>query len=544
MMKKRSIITYICFCTGLLSIITACDDKFLDREPIDFLSPDNFKTERDIREAVNGIYKAFISDREEPIYTDFVVDNGYYPDYQLLWTGNFNNETPYIVNKWSRNYRMILRANTVLHYIEEVEMSQESYDQYRGEALFLRALAYFDLSFFYGDVPLRIKPEGLDEADKPLTPKTEILEFVLNDLEEAAELLPTSYSEGDRGRATQGAALAIKARALLFNHRYEEAAEYCAKVRALDMYEIRPEYQLLFLPEGEADNKEVIFDQQYEQLADQFGLSTIWYTRFRSYSGYQVSYDLYEQFYSTNGLSINDPDNTLYDPTIKSTGLAAPSLYIKEGGYDNRFQNRDPRLHYSLVVPYSIRDYHLETGEPIVSYPSQQASANFTSFRVRKYLDYSDNGINNISGVNPVIIRYADVLLMEAEALVESGSYNESHVYDLINQVRQRASVMMPKVEDVEGPGLSPENLITVIRHERRVEFAFEGLRLFDMMRWEIGEEVYKDLRGYRPQELTPYASTINYEVYSVLNRTYDPSRGYQWPIPKVELDANKAIIQ
>src|SRR5690606_25537306 len=139
----------------LLVVVTACDDKFLDRAPIDFLSPDNFSTEKDIREAVTGIYRALISDRNEPIYTDFIVDNGYYVDYQLLWTRNFNNETALVVNKWQRNYSIILRANTVLHYIDEVDMPEESYNQHKGEALFLRALAYFDLSFFFGDVPVR-----------------------------------------------------------------------------------------------------------------------------------------------------------------------------------------------------------------------------------------------------------------------------------------------------------------------------------------------------------------------------------------------------
>ncbi|WP_461533655.1 RagB/SusD family nutrient uptake outer membrane protein [Sinomicrobium sp.] len=523
---------------------SACDDQFLDREPIDFLSPDNFSTERDIQEAVNGIYKAYISNLEEPIYTDFITDNGYYVDYQLLWTGNFNNETKQVVDKWSRNYRVILRANTVLHYIDEVVMSQQSYDQFKGEALFLRALAYFDLSFFYGDVPLRLEPEGLDEADKPLTSHADIVQMVLDDLEIASEILPPSYSADNRGRATKGAALAIKARVLLFNHRYGEAADYCRKVRELGVYEIMSTYSSLFLPEGEVDNKEVIFDMQFEKDAAQFGLSNIWYTRFRSWSGYQVDHNLYEEFYSTNGLSINNPDNELYDPSIRPTGLAAPSNYIKEGGYDNRFQNRDPRLYYSLVFPYSIRDYHLTTGEPIVYYPSQQASANFTSFKVRKYVDFSDNGINNISGVNPVIIRYADVLLMEAEALVEQGGYDEAEVYNLINQVRQRPDVMMPKVEDVEGVGLSPEALIDVIRHERRVELAFEGLRIFDIMRWEIGEQAFGDLRGFKPGKLSPRTNNMEYEVYTVLQRSFDASKSYQWPIPKAELDANKAIGQ
>ncbi|HLT42917.1 MAG TPA: RagB/SusD family nutrient uptake outer membrane protein [Sphingobacteriaceae bacterium] len=262
--------------------MTACDSKFLDREPIDFLSPDNFSSERDITEAVNGIYRAYISDVHEPIYTDFITDNGYQSTYQLMWTGSFNNETPQVINKWRRNYRTILRANTVLHYIDNVEMSESSYNQHRGEALFFRALGYFDLTFFYGDVPLRLKPEGLDEANIPLTPKSEILDLVMDDLEEAAELLPETYSEEDRGRVTKGAALAIKARALLFNHRYAEAAEYCQKVRELGVYEIYDKFNLLFLPEGEADNKEVIFDMQFEKNANQFGLSNFWYTRLRS----------------------------------------------------------------------------------------------------------------------------------------------------------------------------------------------------------------------------------------------------------------------
>lgn len=538
-MKKKC--AQLFFFTGLILCITSCDKDFLDRRPIDFLSPDNFTSERDVREAVNGIYKAY-NDIEEPIYTDFIADNGYYADYQLLWSGNFNSETAQVNKKWSRNYQIILRANTVLANIDKVDMPQEKHDQYKGEALFLRSLAYFDLSFFFGDVPLRLKPEGLEEGNKPLTPKAGITEMVLNELETAAGLLPPSYSADGRGRATKGAALAIKARVLLFNNRYQEAAAYCRKVRELGVYEIEPQYNLLFLPEGEAGNKEVIFDMQFEKDAGQFGMSNQWYTRFRSFNGYMVGYDLYEQFYSSNGLSINNPGNTLYDSTIRPTGIKSPSTYVKQGGYDNRFTNRDPRLHYTLVVPYSIRDYNPATGDPVVSYPSQQQSANFTGFRVRKYVDYSDNGVQNISGVNPVIIRYADVLLMEAEALVESGTYNEAEVYSLINQVRQRPSVKMPRVQDVEGTGLSPEALINVIRHERRVEFAFEGLRIFDVIRWNIGAQAYRDLRGYRPGKLTP--NSISYEVYAALARSFNASKGYRWPVPKSELDANKGIGQ
>lgn len=524
-------------------IFSSCSEDFLDREPIDFLAPDNFKTERDIKEAVNGIYRAYISDKNEPIYTDFMVDNGYFPDYRDMWNRTYTNETGYIVNKWSRNYQVILRANTVLYHIDKVDLSEAAYQQYKGEATFLRALAYFDLSFFYGDVPLRTEPEGLDKADKALTSKDEIVEFVLSELETAASLLPLSYAATDKGRATKGAALGIKARALLFNKRYAEAADYCKQVKALNYYKIMPDYTTLFLPSGEAGNLETIFDMQFETNAQQQGLSNAWYDRFYLYGGYQASLDLYEQYYSTNGLSINEPDNDLYNPSVRTADLVFPSSYIVNGGYDNRFQNRDPRMHYSIVVPYTIDSYNKDTKAPGVFYPTDKKSANFTSFRIRKYLDYTNYNVSGISGVNPIIIRYADILLMEAEALVESGAYDENYVFSLINQVRQRSSVMMPKVEDVEGRGVPATRLKDIIRHERRVEFAFEGLRLFDIIRWDIGNEAYKELKGFDPSKLTKYASSgIVYNPITVLTRTFDSAKGYLWPIPKVEIDANELI--
>ena len=528
----------------IATLFVSCEGDFLERNPIDFLAPNNFQTERDIKEAVNGIYRAYISDKNEPIYLDFCVDNAYFPDYKALWSRTITNETNFVVNKWTWNYKVILRANTVLHFIDQVPLSEKAYNQYKGEAKFMRALAYFDLSVYFGAAPLRLKPEGLEDADKALTSREELTGFVMKELDEAAELLPPSYSAADKGRATKGSALAIAARASIFNKKYDDVITYCGKIKELDCYKIMPEYKTLFLPEGEAGNLETIFDMQYETNNASLGLSNEWYSRFYLWNGYQVSHDLYEQYYSTNGLSINDPNNTLYDETVLTAQLNYPSTYVRQGGYDSRFINRDPRMNMSIVVPYSIDYYDRTTKAPGVFYPTDKKSANFTSFRVKKYIDYNNNGVGAISGVNPVIIRYADILLMEAEAWVEKGgTYDEDYVFSLINQVRQRPSVMMPKVQDVEGTGLTPQQLRDIIRHERRIEFAFEGLRLFDVMRWDIGEDAFKDLTGFDPAKLTRYASHgMVYEVISILKRTYDPEVGYRWPIPKTELDANKLI--
>lgn len=522
-------------------VLGGCDDdEFLNRNPTDFLAPDNFQTERDIKEAVNGIYTAYISNNMEPLFTEFIVDNGYYVGYKDMWNLVFNSETPEVETKWSRNYQMILRANTVLHFIDNVDLTEDQYNQYKGEATFLRALAYFDLTEFYGDVPFRLKPESLAEADKAITPKDSIVDFVLDELEIASELLPETYGSADRGRATKGAALAIKARVLLYNQQYEEAVAYCQKVKDLGIYSLTDEYQLLFLPEGEGNNPEVIFDMQFVKDGREQGVSNGWYTYFVRWSGFEVLKNLEEQYYSTNGLSINDPNNELYDESVNPQ-IYSPSAYILDGGYDNRFSNRDPRMYYTLVVPYSIHDYNKNTFAPQVYYPKSKSNANFTSFRAKKYVDYSDHYVNLVSGVNPIIIRYADILLIEAEALVESGDYDEPYVASLVNEVRQRPGVMMPKVEDVEGTGLSQDELRQIVRHERRVEFALEGLRIFDIKRWDIGQEAYSDGIGYNPSKLT--ASSAVYERYVYQERSFDPAKGYLWPIPKSETDANKLIV-
>ncbi len=526
-------------------IFTSCnDDKFLNREPIDFLSPDNFTVEKDIEYAVNGTYKAYISDREEPIKTDFIVDNGYYVGYQEMWKRIYNNETFFIEQKWARNYRTILRANTVLFYIDDIEMSEEKYNQFKGEAHFLRALAYFDLLEFYGAVPLRTKPESLAEKDKPLSSEDEILTFILNDLEVASTLLPVEYDMSERGRATKGAAFAIKARVYLYNKQFQNAIDNCQKVKDLGIYTLMDDFAGIFLPENEATNTEVIFDLQYETDQAVRNLSNFWYTRFVFWGGYQILQNLEEQFYSTNGLSINDPTNTLYDTSINSD-IYSPSTKVKnENLYDNRFTNRDPRMYATIVVPYSFFRYKRDgvgnNADKEIYYPSSFRTANFSSFKARKYVDHSNNWVQNISGANPVIIRYADILLMEAEALVEMGSFNENYVVSLINQVRQRPSVMMPKVEDVEGTGLTQNRLREIIRHERRVEFALEGLRFHDIKRWDIGNQVLTDAKGYRPSRLQTRSAT--YELYSLETRTFNPSLGYKWPIPRTETDSNELI--
>lgn len=159
--------------------------------------------------------------------------------------------------------------------------------------------------------------------------------------------------------------------------------------------------------------------------------------------------------------------------------------------------------------------------------------------KIRKWNDYTESTKNN-SEENIILIRYADVLLMRAEALVESGSYDESEVVSLINQIRQRPAVMMPTVEKVEGTNLTSEQLIDIIRHERRVEFAFEGTRISDIRRWRIGPETMVDAWGYKPTSAAKLPPV--YEKYIVDRRSFNEKRDYLWPIPQNEINTNPYI--
>jgi hypothetical protein len=139
-------------------------------------------------------------------------------------------------------------------------------------------------------------------------------------------------------------------------------------------------------------------------------------------------------------------------------------------------------------------------------------------------------------------MRYADVLLMRAEALVESGS-TAQEVYNLIDSVRAR--VNMPKVEDVEGSGLSKEKLREIIRHERRVEFFMEGTRYADMLRWK-DQSLVHDVYGYDKSKLTDPSNetTWIFEQVKFATRVFDPAKGWLWPIPQTELQNNENLAQ
>ncbi len=500
----------------LLMVLFSCSEDLLDKTPKDRLSPSTFfQNETQCKMALMGIYNA-IQPNATPTHFyqfEFMSDNGYC---QAAWQGSnevgswSTNSTSWAPGaKWSMDYAIIARSNEFLQDIEAAAVSDAVKAPMVAEAKFLRAYAYSDLITYFGDVPLITKVLALADAYVTRTPKSEVLTQILADYTDAASVLPVSYSGSNVGRATKGAALAYKAKILLFNQKWAEAAQAAKEVMDLKLYDFYPNYSDLFT-EAHENNIEVIFDIQYTTSqsqpwpAEPFVLGT-WQTS-------NITADMINSYYMTNGKSITD----------------ATSGYNEQKPYSNR----DPRLAATVVLPGS--QYGSSTFIP-ASYAEYPCGA-----KPRKYAEYGVADVN-ISTLNTILMRYADVCLMRAEALIESGS-TAQEIYDLIDKVRAR--IGMPTVESVEGTGLNQSQLRQIMRHERRVEFCMEGTRYADMLRWQDVALVH-DVYGYDKSKLSDPASpaTWTFSQIKIATRTFNATKAWLWPVPQADIDINENLL-
>ncbi|RKD91650.1 RagB/SusD family nutrient uptake outer membrane protein [Mangrovibacterium diazotrophicum] len=496
------------------AVLFGCSEDLLDKTPKDALSPSTFfQDETQTMMALVGVYNA-IQPNATPAHFyqfEFMADNGYC---QAAWQGS--NEVgswsttstswaPYA--KWTLDYSIISRANEFMQNLETAPVSDEVRSQMMGEAKFLRAYAYSDLITYFGDVPLITTVQTLEDAYVSRDPKSDVYNQIIADFDDAIAALPTTVSEV--GRATKGAALAYKAKILLFNEDWSEAASAAKQVIDLGVYDFYPDYVGLF-EEANENNEEVIFDIQYTTSqtqpwpAEPFVLGT-WQTS-------NITADMINSYYMTNGLPITDAAS----------------------GYDDQdpYTNRDPRLDATVVLPGTM--YGDATFIP-ASYAEYPCGA-----KPRKYAEYGVTDVN-ISTLNTILMRYADVCLMRAEALIESGS-TDQEIYDLIDDVRAR--VGMPSVESVEGTGLSQDELREIVRHERRVEFCMEGTRYGDMLRWK-DESLVHDVYGYDKSKLSDPTDPTKW-VFSQIRidvRTFNASKGWLWPVPQADIDINENLL-
>jgi hypothetical protein len=557
-LKMKKNIKFCLLITILVLAGSACNKGYLDKGPLSGPSNESFFTSQDeLVLAVNGIYTAMVISPTDAMPFNTTIDAATDINWdrntsglQILGKGSQDSNNDYALSLWSSFYKLIARCNFILDNVSKVKdkTTPAIYARSVAEARFGRAFAYQNLIELYGGVPLVTKVLALNEAQIPRNTKEEVLNFVLTELDEAAKDLPITYGAADVGRATRGAALAFKARAALFNGKWDIAAAAAKAVMDLNTYSLHANFGDLFTYNGQS-SKEIILALQFLKTAKRtHSVPRNLLSRNGQGTANKVpSQSLVDAFECTDGLTIDK--SPLYDPT-------------------KPFVNRDPRLAFTVALPGSVYfNYQFETHKdslkcwnyntsPATRIDNQDAInayASFTGYCWRKYVDLTDKVDVSNSELNIILIRYAEVLLTYAEGKIEGGQIDAS-VYDAINAVRQRPSVNMPAIPS----GLSQSELRSIVHKERLYELAMEGVRLFDIRRWKIAEQVMTGpFYGRIPKGLLAAAPVIDANGISkydnvpnkadmrvIETRLFNANRDYLWPIPNIEIVTNPKLTQ
>jgi tetratricopeptide (TPR) repeat protein len=338
---------------------------------------------------------------------------------------------------WSNGYVMIYRANLLLEKIKEVEIDRKN--EYIAEAKFLRALGYFNLVRVFGAVPLITQPVSPDEAYRTGRADVDRIynELIIPDFQEAAQVLPLSYSGSEIGRATRGAAKALLGKVYLTRKNFTEAESVLKEVTTMG-YELLNDYNEVFNWNNK-HHSEYIFDIEYTSAPNAPGNNMT--------SICSANWPIVRDLYGMVG--------TLHDS-------CTPRLALR-----NLYGAGDTRIDMSVALGVTTNDGEFH---PL---PARWSAI------TRKYLSEVPSG--DKGNANFPVIRYADVLLMLAEALNENNKTDEGLLY--LNMVRTRAGVNTYS-------GLSQQAFRNLIELERRLELTMEGHRWFDLIRWGKALEV------------------------------------------------------
>ena len=468
---------------------SSCSD-FLEQNPQTDLSENDFyKTADDILSAVNGVYSSL---QEGDIYGNWYVFGEIPSDNtrnQLSGSVTTQNEfdqfyidtqNSMIANFWKAAYKVINRTNTILGRIDGIEINTELANRYKLECKFFRALMYFNLVRVYGDVPLVLKEISISESyDILREPKENVYNQIIADLKEAQDL-PVSYSTAEDGRATQGAAKALLANVYMTLHKYAEAETILAEIINSGQYSLLENtpgslnidgYKNVFSPVNH-NSKEGIFEIQFLK------------------GGYGEGSN-----YANNFAPENSGTNVV---AVGGTG----GNNIPEMDIYNAYEEGDLRRDFSMSLGY---------------YDNRKNNEWVESRYVCKFMDvpYQNNDASN----NYPVIRYADVILMYAEALNQNGKTAEACKY--LNMTRRRGfGYQTTETSPVDLQTTDKAQFALMVEQERRVELAFENHRWFDLIRTGRAVEVMRS-KGFS------------------LNET-----NLICPIPQKQIDVNPKLTQ
>lgn len=464
----------------------------LDLNPLSSASNENwYSSETEFEMSIKDFYRDdfWYLDNEDK------TDNFMYRETTSeIIKGALNGQSGDVTTLWANQYKAIARANTILANLDKaskIGIPEAKIKQYEAEALFQRATCYARLVSYFGDVVFITETVSIDEAFKlGRTPKAEIISQIYADYDKAIASLPAKYEGSNSQRATKGAAMALKARFAMYMGNWEVAQDAAKQCMNLNIYSLHPSYANLFLSTTKNSVESIFLLPRSIEFKITLGNWTVMNEICRNAGGwgaFSPSWDLLASYTCTDGLPIDE--SPLFDPR-------------------NPFKNRDPRCTATIIEfetphlgfiynphPNAKEVKNLNTGK-MQKNNDARVNAQFASFNGllwKKGID--ETWLANGKDVAPdkIIIRYADVLLMYAEAKIEQNKIDQS-VLDAINQVRARA-YGVAYTETDKYPAVTTTDqrqLRTILRTERRVEFAKEGLRYMDLVRWKIASKALK----------------------------------------------------
>lgn len=532
----------------LASVLTlgSCAD-FLDRDPLSQASENTFwQTVADAEKGVNALYPLLPGERD--FWRDCESDNSLMTNawgeggLGYICQGIHNAATSYLKEEWK--YDDIYRILYFIDKLNGMDIDQVKKQRFEGEARFILALKYYRMTRHFGDIPLiKEKPIELENSALTRSPKQEVLDYAIENINKAIEYLPEVYSGNDVGRINKAAALTLKADMYLdmasykkFHHNqdatdlWKEAASAAQQVIDMNIYDLEEDFAFIFKSEANNNNKEVILAKQYLEnelthmlpiLASPTGVGVTG----GGWASFCPTRLLVDSYPCTDGKSIYESE--LYD-------------------MNNPWENRDGRLKKTFFLPgYECLRPNGQY-EPFMPHPAYNkpeaigtngAGGGITGYM---YLKYNDLELTkpDASWTNFSLYRYAEVLLIQAEALNEYDPGNPK-IATAVNKIRTRAN--LPGIDSYLN---NQDKVRETIREERQHEFVAEHKRYFDILRWKIAEKVLNEPGyGINKNENTAIGDYTQ-EFFLGQNRSFDSAKHYLWPIPQNAIDNNPNLTQ
>jgi starch-binding outer membrane protein, SusD/RagB family len=464
----------------------SCKKSFLDVPPQGQQPSQQFwQSETDATKAVNAMYGnlrewkqvAFAAIAIESLGSDD-SEKGSDPS-DATFLNKFDNFTAtstegQILDFWTGQYQEVNLANQVLDNIPAINMDAALKARYLAEAKFLRAYAYFRLVRAFGDVPLRLHvPKDATEFNIPRTPKAEVYAAIEQDLNDAAAVLPASYPAKEVGHATKGAALGLHAKVAMYQKKWADVLNYTNQVISSGVYSLFPNYEQLFRIPNE-NSRESIFEIQATYVPGNCDASNSQYSQVQG---------------------------------VRSVNRGGWGFHVPTADLANSYEANDPRKDATII----FRGETTPEGDVI---PATVPNPMYNQKSYVPFTDATNQNCNEGSEQNIRVLRYADVLLMNAEAANETG--NQTLAKQSLNAVRARArggnNAILPDITTTDQATLR-----TAIWEERHHELGMEFDRYFDVIR-----------QGRAAQIFGPKGWTEKYTV---------------WPIPQNEIDLSAGVL-